>query len=120
MQPCQEPSRHSCWMTEVLDLWDSPFKCDHPRLACSQAANWLSLALRPADPPAAPLAMEEGEIVDGLAGSPPVRDLAAETEQRVFAGVNLAALEALSGRTAAALAACKRAMAAAEGMQPSC
>ncbi len=53
--------------------------------------------------------------MDSLIGAPPVRDVAWEAEQRVFAGLNLATLEVLSGRTAAALAACKRSVAAAEG-----
>ena len=74
------------------------------------------VAHRSMDPPTVPLAVEEGEITDSLIGAPPVWDVAWEAEQRVFAGLNLAALEALSGRTAAALAACKRAVAAAEGL----
>ena len=74
------------------------------------------VAHRATDAPAVPLAVEEGEILDSLIGAPPVRDVAWEAEQRVFAGLNLAALEALSGRGDAALAACKRAVAAAEGV----
>ncbi len=58
--------------------------------------------------------------MDSLIGAPPVRDVAWEAEQRVFAGLNLAALEALSGRAAAALTACKRAVAAAEGASLRC
>ena len=54
--------------------------------------------------------------MDSLVGAPPVRDVAWEAEQRVFAGLNLAALEALGGRAVPAVAACKRAVAAAEGL----
>ena len=53
--------------------------------------------------------------MEGTIGSLPVRDAASEAERRVFAGLTLATLEALSGRTAAALAACERAVAAAQG-----
>ncbi len=53
--------------------------------------------------------------MDSTVSSLPMHDATREAEQRVFAGLNLAALEALSGRTAAALAACERAVAAARG-----
>ena len=63
-------------------------------------------------PRGAPAPLEDGEIREGAAGA---ADKAAEREQRIFAGINLALLEALGQNGAAALAACNLSLIAAAG-----
>ena len=89
-----------------------------PRTVAEARAVFAAYLSAPAEPSGAPEPQPQTEDGEILQARPPPPDEAAAREQRVHAGLNLALLEALNGRGAAALAAGQDALAAAEGAQP--